>query len=70
MKSAMEEKNERCVLCWKELDVLTTTPIEMRKYYIEGSGQLCEDCYEEIMGCRRKEDELIRKQLYKAQEVV
>lgn len=70
MKSVLEEKNERCVCRWKELEVLTTTPIEMRKYYIEGSGQLCEACYKEIMGCCKKEDELIRKQLYKAQEVM
>ncbi len=70
MKSIMEEKNERCVLCWKELDVLTTTPIEKRKHYIVGGGQLCEECYAEIMEGCKKEDELIRKQMNKAQEVV
>ena len=39
---------EKCVLCGKQLEVLTTTPIQERQFYIEGSGQLCKECYHEV----------------------
>ncbi len=47
----MNEK-DRCVLCWKETEYTKDTPIEERQFYIEGSGQLCEECYREV---RREE---------------
>ena len=39
------EKYEKCVICKKRTDVLKTTPIEERDYYVEGVGQLCKKCY-------------------------
>ena len=39
---------ERCVLCHKTTDVPVDLPIQQRVFYIEGGGQLCEDCYCEI----------------------
>jgi hypothetical protein len=41
---------ERCVLplCRGRTGVLKKTPINQREYYIEGSGQLCENCYRKI----------------------
>ena len=48
----LEQENEtkqneydRCVICNKETPYLRSTHIDMRYCYIEGSGQLCEDCY-------------------------
>ncbi len=45
---------EQCVLCKKELEVLTTTPIQERRFYIKGAGQLCKECYSKIYN--QKED--------------
>ena len=35
---------EKCVMCGKNTDVKKNMPIESRSFYIEGCGQLCEDC--------------------------
>lgn len=43
----MEEK-DRCVICYAETPYTKDTPIEEREFYIEGCGQLCENCYQEI----------------------
>ena len=43
----MEEK-DRCVACYAETPYTKDTPIDEREFYIEGSGQLCERCYQEI----------------------
>jgi hypothetical protein len=37
-------KNEVCVLCGEELNILINTNIENRENYIEGAGQLCKNC--------------------------
>ena len=39
---------EHCIMCHKKLDILKSTPIDQRLYYIEGAGQLCKDCWEGI----------------------
>lgn len=43
-----EKKIEKCVLCGEETPYIIDTPIDMRYYYIEGGGQLCEKCYNEM----------------------
>lgn len=53
----MEEK-DRCVVCYTETPYMKNTPIEEREFYIEGCGQLCESCYQEI-----KAEELADKKL-------
>lgn len=35
---------EVCVSCGKLTDVLKTTPIELRDYYLPDGGQLCHEC--------------------------
>lgn len=35
---------EICVLCKKQTQILKDTPIEYREHYIEGGGQLCDEC--------------------------
>jgi hypothetical protein len=37
--------NEICILCGKETTVDVDTHIDFRTGYIEGSGQLCYECY-------------------------
>ena len=40
---------ELCVICHKETPYTFDTPIDQRRYYYEGVGQLCKDCYREIV---------------------
>ena len=41
-------KKESCVLCDEETPYTRTTSIELRVGYIEGAGQLCMKCYENL----------------------
>lgn len=45
-----ENKLEKCIMpkCGKILTIRKDTHIALRKYYIEGGGQPCEDCYDEV----------------------
>lgn len=36
---------DTCVVCGKKSPYLRSTHIDMRFFYVEGSGQSCEDCY-------------------------
>lgn len=38
---------EICIICRLPTEYDTETPIEMRKNYIEGAGQLCRNCAED-----------------------
>lgn len=42
----MEEEN--CVLCWRKVNIEVNTPIDQRRYYIVGVGQLCVGCSAKI----------------------
>lgn len=39
---------ERCVRCGAKTEYDVNTPIEVRRYFIEGSGQLCQPCFHEL----------------------
>ena len=41
---------EICIRCGKPTIYDTNTPVSDRLYFIEGSGQLCQSCYEVIYG--------------------
>ncbi|MBQ3020191.1 MAG: hypothetical protein IJD77_06370 [Clostridia bacterium] len=44
-----KEKNiEKCVICGKETGYTYNVSIGERQFYIEGAGQLCEQCYYEL----------------------
>ena len=43
-----EVEMEKCSLCDKETDVPKNMPIDLRKNYVEGAGQLCAGCYNKI----------------------
>ena len=47
-KKAEETIFEVCILCGKKTHIPIDTPIAARQGYIEGSGQLCPDCYQRI----------------------
>lgn len=41
-------EKEKCVSCGVETPYLIIENIHNRYHYIEGAGQLCEECYENI----------------------
>ena len=41
---------EFCIRCGKPTPYDINTPITLRRYYVEGSGQLCPLCYQELYG--------------------
>ena len=43
-----EKEKECCVVCDKETEYTKDTHIDQRKYYVEGAGQLCKECYASI----------------------
>ena len=45
----MMEK-ELCIRCNKPTPYHPETPITLRRYFVEGSGQLCPLCYQELYG--------------------
>ena len=36
---------EKCIRCGKETEYDINTPITLRRYFVEGAGQLCEACF-------------------------
>jgi hypothetical protein len=44
----MNKKKELCIRCGKPTIYHPNTPITLRRYYVEGSGQLCEQCFYEL----------------------
>ncbi|MCI8562091.1 MAG: hypothetical protein HFH69_01080 [Lachnospiraceae bacterium] len=42
------DEKEYCVLCGRLAEEVKDLPISEREYYIEGAGQLCRECYQEL----------------------
>ena len=40
-----EDEFDKCVICGKETPYKRSTHIDMRIGYVEGSGQVCHECY-------------------------
>jgi hypothetical protein len=41
-------ERERCIRCGVETEYDVSSPVTVRRWYIEGSGQLCEKCFYEL----------------------
>ena len=41
---------EKCTRCGRETEYDVSTPVTVRRYYVEGAGQLCPICYQELYG--------------------
>ncbi len=39
---------ETCIRCGRETKYEVSSPVAVRRSYIEGSGQLCEKCFYEL----------------------
>ena len=44
----MEQEKEKCVACNEETPVNKNDHVDSRFYYVEGAGQLCKKCWNEI----------------------
>ena len=42
------ESRELCIRCGKPTLYHPNTPITLRRYFVEGAGQLCEKCFYEL----------------------
>lgn len=47
----MKKEKDKCVCCKKESPYDKGENIINRFHYVEGSGQLCKTCWDEIYGC-------------------
>ena len=45
-------ETETCVYCGCDTNVPINMNIELRAFYVEGAGQLCEICYTKVYGAR------------------
>ena len=54
---------EKCALCRKTTNISVDTPVDKRIGYMEGVGQLCQDCFLDILDPgrvdRRENDALL-----------
>ncbi len=41
-------ENDKCVLCGKDSGMPENMPINERKNYVKGCGQLCESCFRRL----------------------
>ncbi len=39
---------DKCVICNKETEYLFSTPIDERRFFVAGVGQLCKECYDAV----------------------
>ena len=46
----MKDKYDKCVCCNKNTQEPQDKHIDYRNYYVEGAGQLCENCYIQLYG--------------------
>ncbi len=44
-RNAVQDIMEKCVLCGKKTEYMHQMPIDERKDYVPGVGQLCSNCY-------------------------
>jgi hypothetical protein len=47
-KEVKKVEMDKCVYCDKETKYPKHMHIDFRMHYVEGAGQLCEECYDKI----------------------
>ena len=58
-----EDPNERCVSCLADTGIPKDMPVEKRKHYVMGCGQLCPNCYAKIKLNSESEEGLTQEEL-------
>ena len=51
-----EPKKDKCVSCGIETQYDEFDHIDFRNFYIEGAGQLCPDCFDQIYKSKIRDD--------------
>lgn len=59
----LNARMETCVLCGLETTVPYLQPVELRKYFVHGCGQLCSACYHSLVTDSDKGDRMTNEQL-------
>lgn len=49
-KEESDKEKDICVKCKKLTQYTKDVDIDLREHYIEGAGQLCDECYDKIYG--------------------
>lgn len=50
--------NGICVRCGKETEYDINTPLEVQRWYVEGAGQMCEECWYKLWPRREYDAEV------------
>ena len=58
-----EDPDERGVSCYADTGIPKDMPVEKRKHYVIGCGQLCPDCYAKIKLNSESEEGLTQEEL-------
>ena len=53
------EDDESCILCGCKTGINRKTPASKRRYYVDGCGQLCRECWNETYGCVETDDFIV-----------
>ena len=53
---------EKCIRCGQSTSYSINTPISSRQFYIDGSGQLCEECWNALYGSAKERLRAARKE--------
>jgi len=48
-----KDGHDLCVSCGAKTQYKTETHIDVRVHYVEGAGQLCDNCYETLEGTKK-----------------
>ena len=52
-----QNMNDICARCGKETEYDINTPLKVLRWYVEGAGQMCEDCWFKLWLTRAREEE-------------
>ena len=55
-KPQYSARKEHCILCGRLTETAYDQPLSKRQHYIEGAGQLCQECYQELYVPRNNEN--------------
>ena len=49
MSANTKTEYEKCVICHRWTDVPVDRHINLRRYFVAGVGELCEECYSQLI---------------------
>ena len=56
MNNNTENKHDKCVICNEETEYAEMDHVLARNFYVEGSGQLCQMCFDNCYYEKEEED--------------